>query len=248
MHLTRKHNWNYSCAERYGYGESQDFGDLPLHIKFDSNNIATITGEINETFAEELERSLSRREAPELKAIKINSYGGYVYSAMEAGQFIRERNLATFIGKTCMSACPLVVAGGRPNGGRNVTNNNSVIGFHKVAVEGKALPNDHEIYSDIKVYLDIMGVNSLQYIKYSLSAEPQDMTIGPAEACDIGLVNSGCQYLFWREESAINKICPEACYAYLLSFMQNRTTQELSLKTTPLEKSSSQLDPTYSKS
>ena len=86
----RKHNWNYSCAERYGYGESQDFGDLPLHIKFDSNNIATITGEINETFAEELERSLSRREAPELKAIKINSYGGYVYSAMEAGQFIRE--------------------------------------------------------------------------------------------------------------------------------------------------------------
>jgi hypothetical protein len=69
----------------------------------------TITSGTSQSFAAE-----SERHGEYIKTVVLNSPGGSVSDALAMGQLIRAKRFATEVepGKSCVSSCPLVFAGG----------------------------------------------------------------------------------------------------------------------------------------
>jgi hypothetical protein len=85
----------------------------------------TITPGISQSFAAEV-----GRHGDYIRTVVLNSPGGSVTAALTMGQLIREKKFATEVetGKSCVSSCPLVFAGGvdRRAGDK------AVIGVHQI--------------------------------------------------------------------------------------------------------------------
>lgn len=87
-----------------------------------------VDGEIGARFVADLRRALDR--SPALQRIVVNSPGGLVDDAIEAGALLRGRQVAVRIEKRCASACVLLWA----SSGRPEISADAHVGLHRTAV------------------------------------------------------------------------------------------------------------------
>lgn len=140
-------------------------------------------GDVEPDFSNKLEQVLARN--PQITTVALGSGGGSVYEAMRAGVIIRNRGLDTQLYGSCMSACPLVFLGGV---NRNMFRFSERFGFHKVSVDGIAVPPTDGVYRDISEYVTAMGGDADLYISTMLKYEPHEMgNVTPYEECRMGL-------------------------------------------------------------
>jgi hypothetical protein len=128
--------------------------------------IGTITPGISQSFAAEAER-----HGDYIKTVVLDSPGGSVTDALAMGRLIREKRFATEVdaGKSCVSSCPLVFAGGVE---RRV-GEKATIGVHQVAATRSAAnspPRDEmsiaqNISARCQRYLADMGVSLQVWVR-----------------------------------------------------------------------------------
>ena len=84
-----------------------------------------------------------------------------------------------------MSACPLVFYGGV---NRNIFRFSERFGFHKVSVDGTAVPMSAPIYQHIFEYIKVMGGDPRLFIETMSRYNPSEMGfVTPYEECLMGL-------------------------------------------------------------
>src|SRR6202048_4376741 len=149
----------------------------------------TITPGISEAFAAEV-----GKRGDYVKTVVLNSPGGSVADALAMGRLIRERKFATEVeaGKTCVSSCPLVFAGGveRRAGDR------AEIGVHQVAAirtAANGAPRDEmSIAQDVSArcqrYLGDMGVNLQVWVHAMETPHDKLFVFKPDELRSLNLV------------------------------------------------------------
>jgi hypothetical protein len=151
----------------------------------------TITPGISEAFATEI-----GKRGDYVKTVVLNSPGGSVPDALAMGRLVRERKFATEVeaGKTCVSSCPLVFAGGveRRAGDR------AAIGVHQVAAMASATdgpPRDEmdvaqRISARCQRYLGDMGVNLQVWVHAMETPHDRLFVFKPDELKSLNLVTS----------------------------------------------------------
>ena len=175
--------WNLECVGQNLVLNSL-FVTVPEFTWFDiHSNQLHIYGDILPGFAQKLENVL--RQNPSVTTVALGSGGGSVYEAITAGLIIRERGLDTQLYGSCMSACPLVFYGGV---NRNIFRFSERFGFHKVSVDGTAVPMSAPIYQHIFVYIKVMGGDPRLFIETMSKYNPSEMGfVTPYEECLMGL-------------------------------------------------------------
>jgi hypothetical protein len=151
----------------------------------------TITPETSQDFAAE-----SERHGEYIKTVVLNSPGGSVSDALAMGRLIRAKRFATEVepGKSCVSSCPLVFAGGvERRAGEKAT-----IGVHQVAAMHSAAnvpPRDEmsvgqTISARCQRYLGDMGV-SLQVWVHAMETPHDSLFVfKPDELKSLNIVTS----------------------------------------------------------
>ncbi|CCD86378.1 conserved protein of unknown function [Bradyrhizobium sp. ORS 285] len=152
----------------------------------------TITPGSARAFTDEVER-----HGEYIKTIVLNSPGGSVADALVMGRLIRARKFSTEVepGKTCVSSCPLVLAGGveRRVGER------ATIGVHQVAAVRAAnavrTDNDMSLAQNVSArcqrYLADMGIDLKVWVHAMETPHDQLFTFKPDELKTLNLVTSG---------------------------------------------------------
>jgi hypothetical protein len=151
----------------------------------------TITPGISESFAAEAER-----HGEYIKTVVLNSPGGSVTDALAMGRLIREKKFATEVeaGKTCVSSCPLVFAGGvdRRAGDK------AMIGVHQVAAMHTAAngpPRDEmsiaqNVSARCQRHLGDMGVNLEVWVHAMETPHDKLFVFKPDELRSLNLVTA----------------------------------------------------------
>jgi hypothetical protein len=151
----------------------------------------TITPETSQSFAAEAER-----HGEYIKTVVLNSPGGSVTAALTMGQLIREKKFATEVetGKSCVSSCPLVFAGGvdRRAGDK------AVIGVHQIAAMHAAAdgpPSDEmsiaqNVSARCQRYLGDMGVNPQVWVHAMETPHGKLFVFKPDELKSLNMVTA----------------------------------------------------------
>jgi hypothetical protein len=104
--------------------------------------------------------------------VALGSPGGSVSEALAAGAEIRRRGLETTLWGNCYSACPLVFLAGTK---RTIWSPYPELGFHKIALNGKPIPNEDLTYDVVMAYASKMGANAAVVFHFMTSAEPSEI-------------------------------------------------------------------------
>lgn len=171
---SRRRIWNLDCVGKY---------DIPLTlwvdtpsgyvIRYDADRKAImVQGDITTGFSDAVIDAIEAY--PDAEVVSLGSGGGAVYEAMSAGLAIREAELQTEIINNCYSACPLALAGGTV---RFMWWPYNEIGLHQVSIRGAPVPFSAQVYSDIAVYLNGMGLSAIPVIRMMWSSKPNEMYI-----------------------------------------------------------------------
>ena len=149
----------------------------------------TITPGISQSFAAEAER-----HGEYIKTVVLNSPGGSVNDALAMGRLIRDKKFATEIeaGKSCVSSCPLVFAGGVDR--RAV--DKATIGVHQVAAIRSAAngpPRDEmslaqNISARCQHYLGDMGVSLQVWVRAMETPHDRLFVFKPDELKSLNIV------------------------------------------------------------
>ncbi|MGJ5175822.1 hypothetical protein ACQR16_17805 [Bradyrhizobium oligotrophicum] len=151
----------------------------------------TITPGSARAFADEVDR-----HGEYIKTVVLNSPGGSVADALAMGRLIRARKFATEIeaGKTCVSSCPLMFAGGlERRAGERAT-----IGVHQVAAVRSAnaarSDNDMSLAQNVSArcqrYLSDMGIDLKVWVHAMETPHDQLFIFKPDELKALNLVTS----------------------------------------------------------
>lgn len=73
-------------------------------------------------------------QTPQVRAVRLESPGGYVQPALAVAKIIQERGLDTYVGRFCASACTLVFLGGQ----HRYLAPDARLGFHQASAPGVA--------------------------------------------------------------------------------------------------------------
>jgi len=170
----RRLTWNLDCSGKLGIAAgtfSQD-GISTFYVVEHDGRVLRVLGDIEQGFAQKLIAAVDAN--PGVETVALGSRGGYVYEAMTAGRFIRERRLGTSIWNACSSACPLVFLGGAS---RDIMSPYPALGFHQVSIGGEAIPAGSQAYVDIERYAVGMGVDGKALIDLMMAAAPAQMNV-----------------------------------------------------------------------
>lgn len=165
--------WNLDCVGHFKIPSDP----LPsnkktfYHIK-NEGKMLQVLGNIEQGFSIKLQKAIE--ENPKIKVIALGSGGGLIKEALDAGRYIRSKNLETTLWNNCYSACPLVFLGGKQ---RTIMSPYPYLGFHKIYTKEGAISNFHPIYREVAEYVKSMGVSSNYVLNNMLSAEPNQMRI-----------------------------------------------------------------------
>lgn len=165
--------WNLDCAGHFKISSNL----LPsnkstfYHIKHDGKMLQVL-GSIEQGFSTKLKIAIE--ENPKIKVIALGSGGGLIKEALDAGRYIRSKNLETTLWSNCYSACPLVFLGGK---NRTIMSPYPYLGFHKIYTKEGVISNFHPIYREVADYVKSMGASSNYVLGNMLSAEPNQMRI-----------------------------------------------------------------------
>ena len=149
----------------------------------------TITPGISQSFAAEAER-----HGEYIKTVVLNSPGGSVNDALAMGRLIRDRKFATEVeaGKSCVSSCPLVFAGGLDRR----AGDKATIGVHQVAAIHSAAngpPRDEmslaqNISARCQHYLGDMGVSLQVWVRAMETPHDRLFVFKPDELKSLNIV------------------------------------------------------------
>jgi hypothetical protein len=148
----------------------------------------TITPGISEAFAAEV-----GQRGDYVKTVVLNSPGGSVADALAMGRLVRQRKFATEVeaGKTCVSACPLVFAGGL----ERRAGDKAVIGVHQVAAivsAGGPSRDDMDVAQRVSArcqrYLGDMGINLQVWVHAMETPHDKLFVFRPDELKSLNLV------------------------------------------------------------
>lgn len=183
QHERAKH-WNLECVGKRGISSGL-WVDVPPEVFYRADGTYLwIYGDVVEGFSDRIRNALSKH--PEVQTVGIGSGGGSVMEAIEAGYLVRQLGLSTQLSGECVSACPIFFLGGVR---RSVMRPYPRLGFHKVSIEGFAVPENHPIYGVIWNYVRQMGANPEFFLAAMQNREPNDMGyITPDQACLSGVV------------------------------------------------------------
>lgn len=163
--------WNLDCANKYGIA-LQEKGEPTFYEILDEGRGIKILGAIETGFTAKLRATLAR--APKATFIALGSGGGSVAEAIDSGQLIRSKGLATTIWNNCYSACPLVFLGGVE---RHIHSPYPSLGFHQISTPGGAISTNSPVYAIVAAYIRSMGVNDQFVLSAMLSATPAQMNM-----------------------------------------------------------------------
>jgi hypothetical protein len=151
----------------------------------------TITPGASEAFAAEV-----GKRGDYIKTVVLNSPGGSVTDALAMGRLIRERKFLTEVeaGKTCVSSCPLVFAGGI----ERRAGDKAAIGVHQVAAMASAAgqpPRDEmdlaqRISARCQRYLGDMGVSLQVWVHAMETPHDKLFVFKPDELKSLNVVTS----------------------------------------------------------
>lgn len=165
--------WNLDCAGHFKISSNL----LPSNkstfyrIKHDGKMLQVL-GSIEQGFSTKLKSAIE--ENPKIKVIALGSGGGLIKEALDAGRYIRSKNLETTLWNNCYSACPLVFLGGKS---RTIMSPYPYLGFRKIYTKEGVISNFHPIYREVAEYVNSMGASSNYVLNNMLSAEPNQMQI-----------------------------------------------------------------------
>lgn len=163
--------FNLDCGSSIGAGVGNNFEIRGETLR--------VLGDIEKGFYKSFYNMIIKN--PQIKIIILGSGGGYVYDAINAGRLIRQRNLNTYLGNNCYSACTLMFMGGVE---RIIAGPYPSLGFHQAfssmlsrsgAEVRIAATIPSQIYTDIGRYTIEMGVNPNFIYQKMFSAGPYDM-------------------------------------------------------------------------
>lgn len=177
--------WNLDCAGHFKISGNL----LPsnkstfYHIKHEGKMLQVL-GSIEQGFLINLKKAIE--ENPKIKVVALGSGGGLIKEALDAGRYIRSKNLDTTLWNNCYSACPLVFLGGE---NRTIMSPYPYLGFHKIYTKEGVISNFHPIYHEVAEYVKYMGASSNYVLNNMLSAEPNQMRIIQAsdDLCKYGV-------------------------------------------------------------
>lgn len=164
--------WNLDCAGALGIPRAERIrpGDREAFFTVEGDRIR-ILGDVTDGFADRLKAAVSAN--PQVKEIGLGSAGGNVSEALQAGRFLRARQIETVLYNRCSSACSLVFIGGIQ---RQIWSPYPRLGFHKLATsDGSAVPDDHPAYLSVFDYAEEMGVDAGWLVRTMQSAAPSSM-------------------------------------------------------------------------
>lgn len=195
--------WNLDCVGQLGIAKSafiEQKGKSTFYVVKNEGHVLQVLGDIEEGYAQKIIDAIKAN--PSVKTVALGSGGGYVYEAMQAGNFIRAKGLETVLWNGCYSACPLVFMGGVH---RENWSPYPVLGFHQVySDKGVAAPKDDQVYKDIFQYLVSKDIDPKYVIFKMWSAPPSDMALveaGDEEPCKANVftwVQRGCTSPSWK--------------------------------------------------
>jgi len=109
----RVNTWNLDCAGQFEIPVaariSNDAPEAQFEISEDGTDL-TVYGDIDTGFYDRFKVQLDAY--PKISNVRLGSGGGSVADALKAGREIRARGISTMLHGNCLSACPLVFAGG----------------------------------------------------------------------------------------------------------------------------------------
>ncbi|TFF22821.1 hypothetical protein E3C22_10155 [Jiella endophytica] len=169
--IERIRAWNLDCVGKFGI-TGRD------HIREDSRRALVevdgeairVLGNVEKGFYEELKAAIE--ENPGAKKIQLGSAGGSVGDAVKAGRYIRQRGLATELYNNCQSACSLVFLGGAD---RTIWSPYPELGFHRIASGGRAIPDDSDVYGQVRDYAFELGVDGNFVVAAMMKAGVKEM-------------------------------------------------------------------------
>lgn len=183
--------WNLDCVGKLGIrGPFVRPPDSAFYLLKNSGRVLQVLGPITTGFAARLRQAIEQNAG--IQTVALGSGGGSVYEALEAGRYIRAMRLGTVLWNDCLSACPLVFAGGVE---RAIFSPYPSLGFHKIYTSSGPVPLDSQVYRDITSYLAEMGVSNGFVLSRMLSAEPNQMTYveGTEDALCLGRLATSIQ-------------------------------------------------------
>jgi hypothetical protein len=180
--------WNIDCVDQMGIGAEwiAPLGNETFYELQSSGTILRVLGRIERGYASKIRQAVE--DNPSITTVALGSGGGFVGEAIEAGLFLRSRDISTVLWNNCYSACPLVFAGGKERG---IDSPYPSLGFHQIATDEGAVPLDSEPYVAVASYLLQMGVSPDYVLQKMMAAKPSEMyEVGGAdqELCESGLV------------------------------------------------------------
>ena len=145
--------------------------DLFADFSF-SEETLYVYGDIDFGFFDRFSDEIKKHEG--VTTVALGSAGGSVIDAIQVGLLIRRLGLDTVLAGPCLSACPLVFAGGNR---RNIwMSSGPHLGFHQISsADGKPLELNHDIYLSILSYLDDMGIAPIPVLGWMQSTIPSEM-------------------------------------------------------------------------
>lgn len=169
--VERVRAWNLDCVGKFDITR-QDFiqeEDRRALLEVDGD-VIRVLGNVETGFAAELQAAIDAN--PAVTRVALGSAGGNVGEAVRAGRYIRQRKLDTELYNNCQSACSLVFLGGVE---RRIWSPYPKLGFHRIAADGAAIPDDSEVYDRVRDYADELGADGASVVGFMLKATVREM-------------------------------------------------------------------------
>jgi hypothetical protein len=127
-----------------------------------------IKGEISFGLTDEVRQIF--RENPNIRIIRLNSFGGRVKEANNLKNFMRGKNLTTYTSQGCLSACTLPFLAGT----KRVLNQSARLGFHQYSFPGLSQKDFYADHQRDKKFMISMGIDE-KFATKAYSIPPDDM-------------------------------------------------------------------------
>ncbi|MAU94526.1 MAG: hypothetical protein CMP81_01365 [Fulvimarina sp.] len=169
--VKRVRAWNLNCVGQFGITAQDAVREVVRRalVEVDGEQIRVL-GNVEKGFFAELKTAIDAN--PAVSRIALGSAGGSVGDATRAGNYIRERGLATQLYDNCRSACALVFLGGVD---RRIFSPYPEIGFHRISADGAAIADDSEVYDLVRRYADDLGVDGAAVVAFMHKAGVNEM-------------------------------------------------------------------------
>ncbi len=150
----RIRTWNYQCVAAFGVKPIGEF--RPNRFYRVEDDVLIVLGDVVDGFTDQLRKALD--ENARITTVSLGTGGDHFVEAISAGILIRGRGLATALHADCLSACPLVFAGGVRRLLKNAAEPR--LGFRGLSNDGMPIEKNDQNYLMLEEYYLTMGIDA----------------------------------------------------------------------------------------